>query len=65
MAAIAADWHEVLQEFPEWAIQQACIDCLSGKEGNGKKPSPAQIAKAARWHYSVVPYMRQKLEREA
>lgn len=65
MAAIAADWHDVLSEFPEWAIQQACLDWLSGKEGAGKKPAPAQIAKAARWHYAVVPYIRQKLEREA
>lgn len=64
MKAIAADWHEVLCEFPEWAIQQACIDWLSGEIGNGKKPSPADIATRARWHYSIVPFMRGRLKRE-
>ena len=44
MAAIAADWHDALGEFPAWAISAACRWWMgAGNIDRRRKPMPGDI----------------------
>lgn len=42
MHGLGLQWLKVLQEFPEWAIEQAVTEYLSN-DSKGRKPVPGQI----------------------
>ncbi len=44
-AAIGSDWIEDLEDFPEWAIDEAC---LTWRRGDRRKPTPGDIRTLAR-----------------
>lgn len=46
---LALQWLQCLEEFPEWAVQAACVDYLKN-DAKGRKPSPGQVVALARQH---------------
>ena len=46
--AIADDWVAILNSYPQWAIEAACLWWLGPENANShRKPSPGEIAKRA------------------
>lgn len=44
---LALQWLQCLEEFPEWAVQKACVEYLKN-DTKGRKPSPGQVVALAR-----------------